>query len=220
MFYWRWSNAQSARYSSRPTPYVEQPTQAPADMDSFDKLFQHMPDYKIVVCKQCQFAIVPTQVKGHIQTQHPQINPQERRDIVVKVHALSNVARTAEDVVYPDRDHPPVKGLPVFRDGFQCQFPRGNSICMYICRKLDGMQKHCREKHRWENPRKPGRYPGRPTPSNKVRELPWVKDQLCQRFFKTGVWQRYFAVRDDQRREGSNNEVNLPSISKRAYALL
>jgi superfamily II DNA/RNA helicase len=51
--------------------------------------------------------------------------------------------------------------------------------------------------------------------------MPWLEDQPCQRFFKTGTWQRYFAVQNtDQSESNSTGNTNMPTIQQRAQALV
>lgn len=65
-------------------------------------------------------------------------------------------------------------------------------MCNYVCCHRTGIQQHCEKEHGWKNPRKQGRRPKNPT-AEQAAQL-WEDNQPCQRFFKTGEWQRYFAV--------------------------
>ena len=97
------------------------------------------------------------------------------------------------DVIYPNPSDLPLDALPVYFDGLKCI---GNDDqgrpCLYICRTPCGIQKHCKEEHKWENKQKHGGdvQAKQTHPPNKM----WECDQACQRFFKKGKWQKYFGV--------------------------
>ena len=64
------------------------------------------------------------------------------------------------------------------------------------------MATHCREEHKWKNPRGRGRYTA-PNQNSRI-VYPWTTKQAAQRFFRTGKWQRYFPVEID----GTSNSQN------------
>jgi len=103
-------------------------------MDPFEKLLEYLNDYKVVICKQCHFGIVPSQVEGHIRVQHRQIQAKERQSIIEQVENIPDIARTPGDVQYASASSPPIPGLLVYRDGLQCRNPRATSGCQYVCR--------------------------------------------------------------------------------------
>lgn len=161
-------------------------------MDPFERLFQDLPSHKVIVCKRCQYAVVPIQVNGHVQRHHPSITKNERESIVRTVEVLLDVAQQPDDVQYPSIESPPVKGLPVWKDGLRCMTTTFHGVCNYVCREKRVMTRHCRQQHQWKNPRKRGG-DARRRPSEDIGRL-WIDSQPCQRFFKTGKWQRYFVV--------------------------
>ena len=172
-------------------------------MDQFEKHFQHLLQYHIIICRKCQFAVIPKQLESHIYGHHPSITPEQRQSIIEATARLTDVAPTPEEVQYPRAGSPAIPGLPILWDGLRCVQQTSHGVCSYVCRERTGIQRHCREQHQWKNPRKRGRQP-----KDKESIIPqpleaWVKEQPCQRFFKTGKGQRYFAVQPEG---GSNSQ--------------
>ncbi len=167
-------------------------------MDEFNKVFEHFPQYKVIICKTCKYAPIPTHVKGHLQKLHEDIPKEVRHRIVDVVDDLADIARSPDEVQYPDPQSAPLPCLPVFRNAHVCQWRgRSGQACMYVCRgaKQWPIQRHCREKHQWRNWQEQG---GRA--DERQQQTPnrvWISGQSCQRFFKIVEWQRYFRVQEE-----------------------
>ena len=167
-------------------------------MAEFHQSFQHFPEYKIIVCKQCQYAIIPAYVGGHLKASHPKIPRQVQQRMVIAANNIEDVAHRPEQVQYPPPETAPVEGLPVFIDGYQCQWKDDlGRQCSYTCRGQTSwwMQWHCQKEHSWKNCQGQGGRKG-----ERQKETPnrmWIQGQHCQRFFKTGKWQRYFVVQSE-----------------------
>jgi hypothetical protein len=48
---------------------------------------------RVIICLICQYAIIPTQAKTHLQIYHKRLTLQQRRDIVSKVENTAELAR-------------------------------------------------------------------------------------------------------------------------------
>ena len=155
-------------------------------MDQFNALFEHFPQYRIIVCRRCQYAVAPAHVIRHIQDQHKSISKVQSREIANTATTLHDVAASPEEVVYPDVDCPPVSRLPVYANGLRCTARIAGSECGYVCRQRQWMITHCKDNHNWVNPRKRGRNPHSPVEGGSTQI--WIENQACQRFFKTGGW--------------------------------
>lgn len=153
-------------------------------MSGWQELFVHCAEFGVIICRKCRFAVVPVQVERHVKDHHPFVPKQRRISIAQSVNALDGVAHRLQDIRYPAADQEPVANLPVYRDGLQCQ------ECGYICRSIQGIQKHSKTQHGWVNKQKRGR--GRCS-SNCI----WNVGVPCQRFFEYRQWQRLFAVKVD-----------------------
>lgn len=177
-------------------------------MHDFETLFEHLPQYRIIICQKCRFAPVPGQLERHLANHHLLLSPGQRQVILDKVQSLPNLAYVESDVIYPKSRDVPVAGLPVYYDGLRCTTRDTYDVqCRYVCRTLRGMQEHCRNEHDWVNRQKRGR-PVR-TKKSQTAERPWTTNRACQRFFKVGSWQRYFEVSVDEgpggREDGDRN---------------
>jgi hypothetical protein len=82
----------------------------------FQHLFEINPRHRVLICRSCQYAIVPAHFKTHLQVYHPRLSLQQRRNFTQEVEIASNIARVHEDVVYPSPTDPPVDSLPVYFD--------------------------------------------------------------------------------------------------------
>ena len=103
-------------------------------MDQFNALFEHFPQYRIIVCRRCQYAVAPAHVIRHIQDQHKSISKVQSREIANTATTLHDVAASLEEVVYPDVDCPPVSRLPVYANGLRCTARIAGSEYRYVCR--------------------------------------------------------------------------------------
>ena len=162
-------------------------------MDDFHRLFDVNSQCRALLCMNCQYAVVPAQLKKHLKAHHKRLSLQQRRDIISRVEELSGIARVPSDVVYPSPSDPPITGLPVYFDGLECEAsgPIG-ATCSYICRTPRGMREHCEQRHDWVNSQKRGgdARSKRIHSSNKIR----TENHACQRLFKVAAWQKYFEV--------------------------
>jgi hypothetical protein len=112
---------------------------------------------RVIVCLTCQYAMIPTQAKTHLQIYHKRLTLQQRRDIVSKIEDTAELARVPYDVVYPGPCTPLVFYLPVYLDGLKCtKTSSQGDVYSYICRTLHPMQEHCKRKHDWVNRYKRG----------------------------------------------------------------
>ena len=162
-------------------------------MDDFEGLIEHLPQYRIIFCRKCQFAPVPNQVKNHLVAHHPRLSAEQRQSILDKLSSLPDLAYVEADVIYPRPRNAPVRGVPIYYDGLACKGKDTEGRrCRYVCRTTQGIQEHCRKQHGWVNQQKRGG-DVRLKQAHSANKL-WKCDRACQRFFKVGSWQRYFEV--------------------------
>jgi hypothetical protein len=162
-------------------------------MDEFCRLFDVNHKHRVLICLGCQYAVVPSQVKTHLQVYHKHISLQQRNSIVLAVEATTELARTHAEVIYPTPTDPPISTLPTYFDGLKCHGRQSQgTACSYVCRTARGIREHCHEKHGWMNQQKRGGdiRSKQVHASNKI----WTEHHACQRFFKATSWQRYFEV--------------------------
>ena len=163
----------------------------------FEQLFKIWPDYRVIQCVQCQYAVMPTQIEGHLSSKkHRRSVPNGTRKAIdgfVRTQ-VNSVAWEAEDVTYPPSDSAPINGFPIFENGLRCvSVDLLDRECGHVCRTVGSMQEHCKTVHGWENGQRRGgdtRKKSRQTP-NRL----WEEGQAVQQFFVQGSWKRYFAIK-------------------------
>ncbi len=128
--------------------------------EQFNRFFKHMPEYRIILCKRCGYAVIPKQIGGHLSDQHKgEISKKTREAILEFIRGLDNVAWTKDEVIYLHKPVEVILGLPVYHDGIVCKWEgEDGTPCLdvYICRTTRGIQEHCKEKHKWVNCQKRG----------------------------------------------------------------
>jgi hypothetical protein len=150
-------------------------------MDTFEKLFIHQRECKIIICKRCRFAVNPASIKGHIQSKHKTVTKSQCAQVVAFIDGIPQVAQRQEYVKYPDASSPAILGIPVYTNGLRCVFKNESQECNYTCRDCSTMQRHCKT-HNYKNLRRRGR----PTEDTDRSKL-CVKNQPYQELFKTGT---------------------------------
>jgi hypothetical protein len=167
-------------------------------MEQFGRIFIHYSEYHVIVCKQCQSAIIPANLQTHLNKNHAELRPKVRKEIVKVAEQIPGLARVKKDIVYPPASSAPVPHLPVWTNGFKCMSKTQNGIqCGHIQRGTRRMKTHNQTVHGWIN-RRSG---GRPRKDDEHYEVPWISNIHCQQFFKTGGFQRLFQVEAEQEEE-------------------
>ncbi|KAI0509396.1 hypothetical protein F5B22DRAFT_638045 [Xylaria bambusicola] len=101
-------------------------------------LLTHLPDYGVVICKTCRFAIQPSAFSSHLQNHH--ILRSKRRDILDQLRSLR--LTPPERVGVPASDSRPVPNLPIL-SGFKCDAAE----CSYACTSVKRMCQHWSDIH-------------------------------------------------------------------------
>ena len=154
-----------------------------------------MEEFKIIVCRECRFAIVPDQVAQHMKNHHPS-HPSRSRPVLQKaIERLQDIAHRSQDVKYPPPDHRSIPGLPIYKDGLKCTYtnPSNSTICGYICQSESAMKLHCRGRHGWKSSKTRGgsKKQRMTTRTNEI----WEKGVWNQRFFEYGPWKKHFQIK-------------------------
>ena len=100
----------------------------------------HHPDYPVLICNKCGYAIQPTGIARHLKEIHG-IYRSRRRSYMD--YATRRKLAKPEDVITTQIAQFPVRHLPVL-DGLQCT---GSNACQYLCVSTKRMQKHWLSEH-------------------------------------------------------------------------
>ena len=190
-------------------------------MDYFERTFIHLPEYRIIICRQCYFAVVPLQTLPHLKQHHPSIPPPRAKELAIYIQQLPNLAITQDQIQYPYQDSPPIPGLPVFKDGFECIWQiEAEEQCGYICQRVKHIQRHCTQKHGWQNNQKRGRATKEGREYAQANKK-WKEGVTYQRFFEYAQWKKYFRVQElGQEQEGQPISLRAEELVQRGEAFL
>ena len=93
----------------------------PAPVGDF---FCHLPAYGPLVCRSCESAVIPRQVKTHLATKHRQaVSPKQGAVISEAVLQLAKLATQPQDVRYSNSSYPPLPHLVTIDNAFRCTPP-------------------------------------------------------------------------------------------------
>ncbi|KAI3319848.1 hypothetical protein HD806DRAFT_250728 [Xylariaceae sp. AK1471] len=102
------------------------------------RLLTHLPNYGVVICKDCRFAIQPSAFSSHLQNHH--ILRSERRCILDQLSSLRLLP--PDHVGVPASESRRIVDLPVL-SGFKCD----TAECGYACTSVKRMCQHWSEVH-------------------------------------------------------------------------
>lgn len=160
--------------------------------------FIHLPEWRIMICKKCQYAVLPSEINTHFQKTpvHSLDHPSRMRisQAVALVQGLiqNETQLEHEGFQFPSPESPAISELAEpKRDGLRCTYSNDEGKrCEYVVRYPQKMRKHYRDVHQWGWASKKGK----PRRENRVRIVPWEENIHCQRFFDHRLYSGYFAV--------------------------
>src|SRR5277367_4773463 len=135
--------------------------------------FTHLPGFQVIICKECQYAVLPSFIHAHF-TAKPQhgLGKEERQRIVDAVAEIDGLINNNEalrqcEFPFPPATSKPIAALAKPRDGIQCTIVGEDGACGYIYCSIRQMQDHSWEAHRWKGQKK-----GRPK-KDVSQNVPW-----------------------------------------------
>lgn len=151
------------------------------------QLFLHLPERRVLLCKECRYAIQPSAISRHLKEIH-RIYRSDRRVLVEYAQGLD--LADPPDVVLPRPHEPPVPFLPI-EGGLAC----GAEACGYLCVTAKRMKHHWKQGH-----------------DHSVSKAPTWRPVHLQTFFR-GNQLRYFVVWSShsscpQGQKGADNETS------------
>ena len=152
----------------------------------------------MIICKECKHAVLPGHIDTHFTGKPHNLEPPERRRIAHEVAEADGLIGNEEalrrwDFPFPPSTTSPVEGLARPKTGgFQCNLGVTEKECKYVCFTIDGIRRHCIDKHQWKSTNKGGR--GKKHAVHPATNTPWRTGVKCQRFFIQGAKSGYFEV--------------------------
>jgi hypothetical protein len=174
--------------------------------------FRHLAEYQVAVCKECQYAVWPDQIEGHLQEQH-KVKRREASAIGSEIRSWAGVMQYPSEFVAPSSIAAPHPQLPMYADGLLCQLDP--SQCQQVLRSMKSMKQHWHKDHQgWSAGKKRGR-PSR----TKEKGLQAQMDQgytrvYCQRLFSSRHGSQYFQVHAPN--EGSADSPDTVPVNRQA----
>ena len=167
---------------------------APISTETIERVAQYVDrisKYRLAVCKECQHAVWPQQMRRHFNGPKHTISYPLVDDIVRVVNTWTQLIQRPEQLTIPDSVEQPISHLELIRDGFLCDIKPDQ--CHYIAHTQESIRVHIQQKHRSSRYRRTGR----PSQSQRARvEMgqPQWKTVACQRFFPSREGSQYFEV--------------------------
>ena len=166
-------------------------------MPCASSLFYHLEEQRVIVCRECRYAVWPDQVSAHLRLKH-EAPRKEVRAIATEV-ASWGLQRSPEDFRLVRTGLQPLDHLPVYQDGVACQLRPAQ--CQYVCRSLTSLRNHWRTAHRWR-PSPLQRRGGSMLPAEREeyqrRCASASRPVHCQRLFLSGTYASYYEVVPDR----------------------
>jgi hypothetical protein len=179
-------------------------------MDQFNQIFEHFPQYRVIICKSCGWAVLPKNVKRHLKDKHHGLQPKTRKDVTRVVLSIETLARSENQIIYPDRYSDPVPHLTTYSDGLKCIAKIGeDEECGWVLRGVQNIQHHAREEHDWVNTRGSGRFAHRDVIN---LPKPWIENVHCQRFLQMGGTRKLFEVQAPRLQRGPRTESGADAL--------
>jgi hypothetical protein len=111
-----------------------------ATRSSHFSLLYHLPEHRVLICKECRYAIQPSAISSHLKGLH-HIYRSERQELVEYANELQ--LADPRDVVLPPPDSAPIPSLPT-QNGLACKVDG----CTYLCVTAKRMMSHWVTAHR------------------------------------------------------------------------
>lgn len=159
--------------------------------------FTHLPEVRVIICRKCQYAVLPSEIDSHF-TKSPdhRLRKASRRYIIQEVAKIGGLIQDQQQLrdgfTFPPPGSPaiPELGEPK-KDGLGCTLQMDDGKpCRFVYRHEQQIREHCAERHHWVNMQKRGR----PRKGGEAVGRPWREGVHCQRIFKQGLCSRYFEV--------------------------
>ena len=160
----------------------------------------YLPEYGVVVCKQCQYAILPSEISSHFERKRPHhFTKAVRQQITQKVAEIQGLIQDQGELKgcifpFPIDTAEPVTALGEPKaNGFRCTIQNPEGTCPYISTALRKMRTHYWTEHKWKSTDKGGRR-RKSNITQQVQKVPWRSGVKYQRFFKQGAKSGFFEV--------------------------
>ena len=154
---------------------------------------EHLVEYGLVKCRECPYAVWPSNIAGHLHGKHHRMKRGTAEAIAEAVQSWPGLVQYPSEFEVPKSIDRPIPQLPLYNDGLLCQLRP--ECCEYICRGMMTMKKHWHEAHQWSvrDGRRGGS--GRTKKQRMGVQLEGAYSTIhCQQFFPKLHCSQYFRV--------------------------
>jgi hypothetical protein len=157
------------------------------------QLFIKIDQFSVIICRQCQHAVWPSEVEQHLKGKH-HLSKKDAQHIQTAIQQWDGLEYIPTPLELPTTIDDPIPEIKLHHDGLLCQ--REPSQCYYITRSIKVMKQHWRDNHQWSARHQKGR------PSEQQQERVAIAMQAsfhpvsCQRLFPSRYGSQYIQVRD------------------------
>jgi hypothetical protein len=162
--------------------------------------FHHLSEWHVVVCRECQYAVWPAQVKGHLMNKQHGMSGKQAAAVSEEISEWPGVAQYSGEFHMPKYVEQAVDGLPVFTDGIKCHLDQGE--CSYVGRSIAVVKEHWRKAHGFSAGQRRGGSGMLKKEDIERRVSQHCRRVCCQRFFVQKEHSQYFEVRSGAEAEG------------------
>ena len=113
----------------------------------------HLPEFRVVVCKGCQHAILPSEIESHFTNRPHQFTKDIRQGIIERVAHIKGLIQNIQQLeqcefsFLVDTAEPVAVLAAPNTNGLRCMLEIGSGICSYVSTAVRKMRKHCWEEH-------------------------------------------------------------------------
>jgi hypothetical protein len=108
--------------------------------------FYYYPEYRVLVCKSCRYAIQPTRIVAHLRSKQHGLTESES-EVIATQYQGHDLADPHTELVVPYTIVTPIEHLTIYRDSIAC------AHCDFVCRAQWWMKQHQRDAHDYKSRR-------------------------------------------------------------------
>lgn len=167
------------------------------------ELFEHLEQWRVIVCRQCRYAVWPSEVATHLTSKQHGHNRKVARSVAEEVEGWPGTIAYPGMFELPSFVTTPIPQIPLFDDGLQCQIDPVR--CQYITRGIKALKEHWRTSHGWSVQQGRGGSGGAKQADAQKRFDEASKTVRCQRLFVNRAHSQYFEARTNEDRSTSTD---------------
>ena len=112
--------------------------------DIVRQYFEHVAEYRVAACRECQYAVWPGQIKGHLQGQH-KVSRKQAEIVGEQIRSWAGLLQYPSELEVPGGVPRPIPQLAVYADGMLCELDSGQ--CQQVFRSSKSIKEHWRNNH-------------------------------------------------------------------------